>query len=444
MRNHTKKAFSIAEVLVTMMVVSMVVLMVAPVLTRKKVNADAQYEGGSWTCTLDQNGRAVASDGSVSDDGTSCIFRPTGGAREYTVYVIGGGGGGAAGGDGNFKVSSYGQLVTAEVPETADYNYLLVGGGGGGASYYSYRNTSLVGCNGGAGAITSGTVRLTKGAQVHLSAGAGGTGGYTSATSDKNIVDIIQGIGIVETTAQSGYKSVFNSSAGSFEAGGGSAGDNQKSSGCASRSINSTSQSLVNQFTDFGLSAAELIGKGGVGAKCGVSAGVGNSGVAIVKGTMVTGGGGGNAGEVVYKTIKRLPSEVIVKVGLGGAGGITDGQDGYQGQPSAFGAYAVATGGNGGKAAAVTTTETTVKGEDGRPSPLGGVYEGSTGAQNAENNMDNNNGVVAPSGDLYGAGGGGGGYRRLVGRPSPGFDTSDYGVGKGGRGASGIVRVEWN
>ena len=135
MRNHTKKAFSIAEVLVTMMVVSMGVLMVAPVLTRKKVNADAQYEGGSWTCTLDQNGRAVASDGSVSDDGTSCIFRPTGGAREYTVYVIGGGGGGAAGGDGNFKVSSYGQLVTAEVPETADYNYLLVGGGGGGASY---------------------------------------------------------------------------------------------------------------------------------------------------------------------------------------------------------------------------------------------------------------------------------------------------------------------
>ena len=159
---------------------------------------------------------------------------------------------------------------------------------------------------------------------------------------------------------------------------------------------------------------------------------------------MVTGGGGGNAGDVVYKTIKRLPSEVIVKVGLGGAGGTTDGQDGYQGQPSAFGAYAVATGGNGGKAAAVTTTETTVKGEDGRPSPLGGFYEGSTGAKNAENNMDNNNGVVAPAGDLYGAGGGGGGFKRLVGRPLPGMDTSDYGVGKGGRGASGIVRVEWN
>ena len=443
MIKNSRKAFSIAEVLVTMMVVSLIVIMSAPVITRKKVNSNAQYQGGSWTCTLDANGKAVASDGSISADGKSCIFRPSGGATEYTVYVIGGGGGGAAGSDGNFKVSSYGQMVTDEVPETADYDYLLVGGGGGGASYYSYKNTALVGCNGAAGAVSSGTVRLTKGSQIHLSAGSGGGGGYTAASSD-SIKDFVQQTGEVVTTAQQGYKSVFSSTAGTFEAAGGSAGDYQKNSGCATRTISSSAQSTVADFTDFGLSTAALICRGGDGSKCGVKASVGNSGVAIVRGTMVTGGGGGNAGDVVYKTIKRLPSEVIVKVGLGGAGGTTDGQDGYQGQPSAFGAYAVATGGNGGKAAAVTTTETTVKGEDGRPSPLGGFYEGSTGAKNAENNMDNNNGVVAPAGDLYGAGGGGGGFKRLVGRPLPGMDTSDYGVGKGGRGASGIVRVEWN
>ena len=71
MIKNSRKAFSIAEVLVTMMVVSLIVIMSTPVITRKKVNSNAQYQGGSWTCTLDANGKAVASDGSISADGKS-------------------------------------------------------------------------------------------------------------------------------------------------------------------------------------------------------------------------------------------------------------------------------------------------------------------------------------------------------------------------------------
>ena len=58
-------AFSIAEVLVTMLVVSLVVVMSMPVITRKKLNANARVEGGYWECKLNSNGQHVSSDGAL-------------------------------------------------------------------------------------------------------------------------------------------------------------------------------------------------------------------------------------------------------------------------------------------------------------------------------------------------------------------------------------------
>lgn len=79
-------------------------------------------------------------------------------------------------------------------------------------------------------------------------------------------------------------------------------------------------------------------------------------------------------------------------------------------------------------------------GEDGEESPLGGKLDKGSGSTNAKNDMDVNDGfAVAPS-DKYGAGGGGGGFKQPIGQPLPGVDN----FGKGGRGASGYVRVEWN
>ena len=69
-------AFSIAEVLVTMLVVSLVVVMSMPVITRKKLNANARVEGGFWECKLNSNGQHVSSDGTLPDKG---VFSPPSG-----------------------------------------------------------------------------------------------------------------------------------------------------------------------------------------------------------------------------------------------------------------------------------------------------------------------------------------------------------------------------
>ncbi len=414
-------AFSIAEVLVTMLVVSLVVVMSMPVITRKKLNANARVEGGYWECKLNSNGQHVSSDGAGTD---RCVFtRPEGGVKEYSILVIGGGGGGAAGSDNNFRLSSYGNPVSGEVPMTATYNWLLVGGGGGGASHQN-RVTSIA-CNGGAGGFASGSLYLNQGTQVHLSAGIGGSGGYTPTSSDSTADSAAPGMESVLTVVNTG----------SFVASGGPAGDSTKTSGCQNRFLSSSYLNQINEFTDIATSAS-LFGRGGLGYGMGTKADSGNNGVALLKGDILTGGDGGRAGEVIYKSMKSLPSQVVVKVGAGGAGGREKGADGEQGQPSAFGTYAVATGGAGGKAGAVNVSNSgSVAGLEGEESPLGGKLNAGSGSTNAKNDMDVNDGfAVAPS-DMYGAGGGGGGYKKL---------GSEDDFGKGGRGASGYVRVEWN
>lgn len=413
-------AFSIAEVLVTMLVVSLVVVMSMPVITRKKLNANARVEGGFWECKLNSNGQHVSSDGTGTD---KCVFTPPSGVKEYSILVIGGGGGGAAGSDNNFRLSSYGQPVTGEIPVTATYKWLLVGGGGGGASHYN-RVTSTA-CNGGAGGFASGSLQLSQGVQVHVAAGAGGSGGYSPISNTDSASSAMSGMESVLTVVNSG----------SYSANGGSAGDSTKTSNCANRFLSSSYLNQINEFTDLSTSAS-LFGRGGLGNNFGNKADTGNNGVALLKGDILTGGGGGKAGEVVYKSMKALPSQVVVKVGAGGAGGREKGADGEQGQPSAFGNYAVATGGAGGKAVAKTDGDAnSIDGEEGEESPLGGKLDKGSGSTNAKNDMDVNDGfAVAPS-DKYGAGGGGGGYKKL---------GTENNFGKGGRGASGYVRVEWN
>lgn len=413
-------AFSIAEVLVTMLVVSLVVVMSMPVITRKKLNANARVEGGFWECKLNSNGQHVSSDGTGTD---KCVFTPPSGVKEYSILVIGGGGGGAAGSDNNFRLSSYGQPVTGEIPVTATYKWLLVGGGGGGASHYN--SVTSTACNGGAGGFASGSLQLSQGVQVHVAAGAGGSGGYSPISNTDSASSAMSGMESVLTVVNSG----------SYSANGGSAGDSTKTSNCANRFLSSSYLNQINEFTDLSTSAS-LFGRGGLGNNFGNKADTGNNGVALLKGDILTGGGGGKAGEVVYKSMKALPSQVVVKVGAGGAGGREKGADGEQGQPSAFGNYAVATGGAGGKAVAKTDGDAnTIDGEEGEESPLGGKLDKGSGSTNAKNDMDVNDGfAVAPS-DKYGAGGGGGGYKKL---------GTENNFGKGGRGASGYVRVEWN
>lgn len=421
MTNKIIRAFSIAEVLVTMMVVALVVVMSAPVITRKKTNADARVEGGFWECILDDSGRHVSSDpAGTQADKSACIFKRPSGVKEFSILVIGGGGGGAAGSDNNFNLASHGQPVSGEVPVAASYDYLLVGGGGGGQSFPG--NSGGIGANGCAGSFASGKLFLTQGLQIHLSAGSGGSGGYSSLSGDGD-----------EDPAEGGSSSLVIVNSGTYTANGGGAGGKCSSSRVMAYAFAGT----VMNFTGLNRRSAETLGSGGLGKGRGARADAGNNGVAIFKGNILTGGGGGRAGEVVYKSMKSLPEQVIVKVGYGGAGGKEKGADGEQGQPSAFGTFAVAGGGIGGKAAAKTTGDVaTIDGLQGEESPMGGKLSIGSGDKNAKNDMDVNNGFVRTPSDMYGAGGSGGGFKKS--------DTDPDTFGKGGRGASGYVRVEWN
>ena len=110
--------FSLAEALITLLIVCLITLASIPVLTKKRRTVN---DGGSgqWICTLaeqkDANGNVTGykhvywdsqtSDGDINDpltwdvagDGSSCTFAPPLKAKNFAVTLIGGGGGGADG-----------------------------------------------------------------------------------------------------------------------------------------------------------------------------------------------------------------------------------------------------------------------------------------------------------------------------------------------------------
>lgn len=186
------------------------------------------------------------------------------------------------GSDNNFRLSSYGQPVTGEIPVTATYKWLLVGGGGGGASHYN--SVTSTACNGGAGGFASGSLQLSQGVQVHVAAGAGGSGGYSPISNTDSASSAMSGMESVLTVVNSG----------SYSANGGSAGDSTKTSNCANRFLSSSYLNQINEFTDLSTSAS-LFGRGGIGNNFGNKADTGNNGVALLKGDILTGGGGGKA-----------------------------------------------------------------------------------------------------------------------------------------------------
>ena len=164
-------AFSLAEALITLLIVCLITLASIPVLTKKK-RTITDNGSGQWICTLaeqkDANGNVTGykhvywdsqtSDGDINDpltwdvagDGTSCTFAPPLKAKNFTVTLIGGGGGGA---DGKYKTEMYlneSTTATEELPAGEGYNVALFGGGGGG-----YGKTASSLDNGGSGAAGS-------------------------------------------------------------------------------------------------------------------------------------------------------------------------------------------------------------------------------------------------------------------------------------------------
>ena len=147
-------AFSLAEALITLLIVCLITLASIPVLTKKR-RTITDGGSGQWICTLveqkDANGNVTGykhvywnsqtSDGDINDpstwdvagDGTSCTFAPPLKAKNFAVTLIGGGGGGADGAARREVYLDANNTRTQELPAGDDYYVAVVGGGGGGS-----------------------------------------------------------------------------------------------------------------------------------------------------------------------------------------------------------------------------------------------------------------------------------------------------------------------
>ena len=148
-----RRAFTLAEALLTLLVVSLIVAAIMPVITRKH---SLVAEHGQWLCTLKDNNpsqhitRLTVNGKTLYSKvtGSSCVFAPPPRAKDFTVYVIGGGGGGGGGTSNSDiafqKETTYPNSLSVTAPMRGSYEINLLGGGAGGGSqscgYSMYRD----------------------------------------------------------------------------------------------------------------------------------------------------------------------------------------------------------------------------------------------------------------------------------------------------------------
>lgn len=459
-------AFTITEVLVTMFIFAMIIIVSAPVITKKRIN-NARSQG-VWECKLDENQKYYSEE---SVDGGAetrtnyqldsfCTFEPKPNVSSYSVTVVGGGGGGASATIAVPDAVSYGSAVAYTIPENGYYDVLIIGGGGGGGAKLMYSATK--GGSGGAGGVrVLKNQNFKRGDRYVLEAGLGGAEGgaerpcYTSSWQDYcygkdgNESKFYKFATTSYTTASGGKGGVKNSNG---SGGSPSCGSNQAGNAVGGGAIftdrlgTGTYGACSDARTYLGEARAQYAAFGHGGAGTLTSTGrPGHNGIVFLMSRTFYSGGGGQQGSAVYRTIKEIKNPVKVYIGRGGAGAITENLDGEQGESSSFGNYAVAAGGDGGlvKANSSTSDSSVLAGSAGGMSPYGGTLQGgSSSSFNGKNDMDTNKGFAVATDTTYGAGGGGGAAKN---RKNCSAGNNYAGCwGKGGRGAPGYVRVEWN
>ncbi len=136
--------FTLAEVLITMIVIALMTLASVPVIKKSKEYRAAAKDKNTWMAFYDQNDQLhVYKDGTedsslIGHEGGEeyAIFEPPEGVTRFNVTVVGGGGGGAAGEAGEGQVKNFfytDQFEQTFVPASDGiYQIIAIGGGGGG------------------------------------------------------------------------------------------------------------------------------------------------------------------------------------------------------------------------------------------------------------------------------------------------------------------------
>lgn len=174
-------AFSLAEALITLLIVCLITLASIPVLTKKKRTITSSPHG-TWICTLNSSGQHVVwSTSSDTGDknnpdtwqpvGNSCKFIPPANARNFAISAAAGGGGGASASDEQ-KMWSGTREFALEVPGI--YNMIAIGGGGVGGGSSDSEDRSVSGNAGGVAALK--ILLDERVSSIKMTQGAKGTG----------------------------------------------------------------------------------------------------------------------------------------------------------------------------------------------------------------------------------------------------------------------------
>lgn len=455
------------EVLITMFIFAMIIIVSAPVITKKRIN-NARSQG-VWECKLDENQKYYSEesiDGGAKtrtdyQSDSFCTFEPKPNVSSYSVTVIGGGGGGASATIAVPDAVSYGNAVAYTIPENGYYDVMIIGGGGGGGAKRLYA-TERGGSGGAGGVRVMKNQYFKRGDRYVLEAGLGGAEGgaegpcYSNSWEDNcygkdgNESRFYKFATTSYTTASGGKGGVKNNngSAGSPSCGSNQTGSTYYGGGKIFTGKDGTgtvgSCSEARSFLGETRAQYAAFGHGGDGTLT-FTGRPGHNGIVFLMSRTFYSGGGGQQGSAVYRTIKEIKNPVKIYIGKGGAGAITENLDGEQGESSSFGNYAVAAGGEGGlvKANSSTSENNVLAGSNGGMSPYGGYLQGGISSSfNGKNNMDTNNGFAVATDTTYGGGGGGGAAKNRKNCSAANGYTGCW--GKGGRGAPGYVRVEWN
>lgn len=188
--NKNKKlcGFSLAETLITLLIVTILVLASVPVITKKKMIPSEPH--GKWMCTLNAQGQYVTwetgdenmnnADSWKTTGKNYCEFKIPKNARNFAVTAAGGGGGGA-GAEKTYFLKTGSQTIPFDEKMAGTYKMIAIASGGSGG----YSNCDLH-------AALGGSNLSEEGDNLFGAAGGGGAGGagYAEYIVDKNTTAI--------------------------------------------------------------------------------------------------------------------------------------------------------------------------------------------------------------------------------------------------------------
>lgn len=464
---HKKYGFSLAEALITLLIVCLITLASVPVLTKKHKNL-SNIPHGEWTCVIDEeSGHHISwSQDSPTpvDGGAFCQFIPPARAQNFIIRAVGGGGGGGAGfSEIVRKTVTGGGSMSVDLKTNNKYEITLIGGGGGGGGGNDCGGTA--GGGGGGGGLAMFTFYPSSNITYSLKAGSGGNGGageggHSGKSGDPGTDSSFAGTIFAKAgNGGDGRDHLCRTDSGNKAAGGGYHNSDTTGSfvikdllkydggqgGAPNRGGNgspgSAKTSLIPYYVDSNTGKG---GKGGQGED--VAGDSGRGGYASININEISSGTSGEAGRSSTFPIASITKQMKITIGKGGKGAKH-----YQGTSSVsiseatkggstlVGDLLSADGGPAGKSRANSPSSynnTFLAGEDGKSSGFGEESSLSLGGRK-NGAMDASSSATVVKG--YGYSGGGGGAK--AGGSFPIYNNVYS--GNGADGASGAVIIKW-